>query len=172
MTRFTSKSDTGKYNKLTTGQVETKKIGQRLGQSILKSLNSRDNFIIGLYGDLGGGKTTFIKGIAFGLGIKKSITSPTFTLLKQYKTPKVELFHFDFYRLKNTDDAFGIGLEEYLKKPGSVSVIEWADRVGDLLPKEKLVIEFDFISQNQRKLTFKPLGKRYKELIKLLFTVT
>lgn len=161
MIRFTSKSD-----------KETKKIGQKLGQAILKSFTNKENFIIGLYGDLGGGKTTFIKGIAFGLGIKKPITSPTFTLLKQYKRPKVELFHFDFYRLKNKNDAFGIGLEEYLQKPGSVSVIEWADRVGDLLPKEKLVIEFDFISQNQRKLTFKPLGKRYKELIKLLFTVT
>jgi len=169
MIRFTSKKDTGKYNKLTTGQAETRKLGQKLGQAILKSLDSKDNFIIGLYGDLGGGKTTFIKGIASGLGIKKPITSPTFTLLKQYKTPKVELFHFDFYRLKNPNDAFGVGLEEYLKKPGSVSVIEWADRVEGFLSQENLAIEFDFISQNQRKLTFKPKGKKYKELTKLLF---
>lgn len=161
MTRFTSKSS-----------KETKKIGQKLGQTILKSLNSKDNFIIGLYGDLGGGKTTFIKGVAKGLGIKSNITSPTFTLLKEYKAPKAKLFHFDFYRLKKTDDAFGIGLEEYLKKPGSVSVIEWVDRVEDILPKEKLIIEFDFISQNERKLTFKPKGNKYKKLINFLFTKT
>jgi tRNA threonylcarbamoyladenosine biosynthesis protein TsaE len=147
---------------------ETKKIGQELGKQISQVLKNKpsDNFVIGLCGDLGGGKTTFIKGIAKGLGIKKIITSPTFVLLKEYKTSVLRLYHFDFYRLKNIKDALNIGTSEYLKKPGDVALIEWAEKIMDILPKEKLIIEFDFVTQNQRKLIFKPFGKKYKGLVK------
>lgn len=161
------------YQVLTNSGQQTKKIGQELGERIGKFLrNNSESLVIALSGELGSGKTTFIKGIASGLGIKKPITSPTFTLLKEYKNKGINLYHFDFYRLKNIDDALGIGLAEYLKKPGGISVIEWADRIEKLLPEEKLIIEFDFISQNQRKLTFKPKGNKYKKLINFLFTNT
>jgi tRNA threonylcarbamoyladenosine biosynthesis protein TsaE len=147
---------------------KTKEIGQRLGRNIVKSLKNKDNFVIGLIGDLGGGKTIFIKGVAKGLGIKDSITSPTFTLLKEYKAKGIDLYHFDFYRLKNLTDAKDLGLLEYLEKPKSVSLIEWADRLKDILPKEKIIIEFDFLDDNTRRLIFKPFGKKYTDLVKKL----
>lgn len=148
---------------------ETIKIGQRLGQLIKKSLKSKkfNSILIGLCGDLGGGKTTLVKGIAKGLGIKKNITSPSFTLVKEYKKNNLLLFHFDFYRLKNKKDYLNLGFEEYFQKPQSVSLIEWADKIKDLLPSEKLIIKFSFIDQNQRKLLFKPYSKNYRKLIKL-----
>ena len=148
---------------LSKSEAETKKIGQKLGQIIKKNKGS---VIIGLIGDLGGGKTTFVKGIASGLGVKGSITSPTFTLLKEYKTKDLNLYHFDFYRLKDINDAKNLGLEEYFEKSRSIVIIEWADRIKNILPDEKIIIEFDFISQNERRLTLKAKGKIPKELIK------
>lgn len=148
---------------LSKSEAETKKIGQKLGQIIKKNKGS---VIIGLIGDLGGGKTTFVKGIASGLGVKGSITSPTFTLLKEYKTKDLNLYHFDFYRLKDINDAKNLGLEEYFEKSRSIVIIEWADRIKNILPDEKIIIEFDFISQNERRLTLKAKCKIPKELIK------
>lgn len=152
---------------ITFNPLETEKIGQRLAGVFRRYLqkNPSTNLIVGLYGDLGGGKTTFVKGVATGLGIKEIITSPTFTLLKEYKISGVNLYHFDFYRLKNTQEALNLGFEEYLKRPRSIILIEWADRVDDILPKEKLIVEFDFINQNRRKIILSPEGKKYENLI-------
>lgn len=151
---------------------ETQKIGAKLGRYLKRILQEGNvkNLIIGLCGDLGGGKTTFIKGLATGLGLKKVITSPTFLLLKEYKIKDIYLYHFDFYRLKGAAQALEIGLKEYLKRPKSISVIEWADKIENILPSEKLMIDFAFIDQNKRKIIFKPMGKRYKELIRKMKT--
>ena len=96
------------------------------------------NMIICLDGELGSGKTVFTKGIANALGINESITSPTYTIIKEYDG-ELPLYHMDVYRLDGNTE--GVGIEEYFTK-GGVVVIEWADTIKDILPKERLEIEF------------------------------
>jgi len=94
---------------------------------------------LGLIGDLGAGKTVFTKGLAQGLGVKKVISSPTFVLMKVYRVNRSgkikKLVHIDAYRLKNDADAAAIGISEYFSRTDTVAVIEWADKIKKVLPK-------------------------------------
>lgn len=118
------------------------------------------NMVICLNGELGAGKTVFTKGIANALGIEDIITSPTFTIVKEYDG-ELPLYHMDVYRLNGNTD--GMGIEEYFSK-GGVVVIEWADTIESLLPKERLDIKFITIDENKRLLVLTPHGKKYEEL--------
>ena len=118
------------------------------------------NMVICLDGELGSGKTVFTKGIANALGIKEPITSPTFSIIKEYDG-ELPLYHMDVYRLDGVTD--GIGIEEYFNK-GGVVVIEWADTIKDILPKEYLHIKFKVIDENKRVLILTPYGRQYEEL--------
>ncbi len=120
------------------------------------------NMIICLNGELGSGKTVFTKGIANALGIKESITSPTFTIIKEYEG-ELPLYHMDVYRLNGNVE--GTGIEEYFTK-GGVVVIEWADTIQDILPEERLDIKFKLVegNENTRVLILKPHGQKYEEL--------
>ncbi len=118
------------------------------------------NMIICLDGELGSGKTVFTKGIAMALGIQENITSPTFTIIKEYDG-ELPLYHMDVYRLDGHVD--GIGIEEYFTK-GGVVVIEWADTIQDILPKERLDIKFRVVDENKRVIVMTPHGKKYEEL--------
>ncbi len=118
------------------------------------------NMIICLDGELGSGKTVFTKGIANALGIQESITSPTFTIIKEYEG-ELPLYHMDVYRLNG--DVDGTGIEEYFTK-GGVVVIEWADMIKDILPKERLEIKFRVAGENKRVLILKPYGQKYEDL--------
>ena len=120
-----------------------------------------ENMVICLEGDLGSGKTIFTKGFAGALGIEENITSPTFTIIKEYYNGEMPLFHMDVYRLDGKVD--GIGLEDYFKKNG-VLIIEWADTIEDYLPEERLDIKFRLIDENTRVLTFIPHGEKYEEI--------
>ena len=136
----------------------------RIGRRIAKELKPSD--IVCLFGDLGTGKTVLTKGIACGLGINSSaITSPSFVLLRQYPKVKLPLFHFDLYRLVETKDIAGLGFEEYFYGPG-VSVIEWAQRLDCLMPKDYLKIELSVKGPSRRGFKFYAFGDRYKELLK------
>lgn len=103
-----------------------------LGEKLASSLRAGD--VLALDGDLGAGKTHFIKGIAAGLGHTGDVTSPTFTLVHEYTGGRLPLYHFDFYRLETDDDALRIGLDDYLASGGIVA-IEWAGKFHALLPK-------------------------------------
>ena len=118
------------------------------------------NMIICLNGELGSGKTMFTKGIANALGINEVITSPTFTIIKEYDG-ELPLYHMDVYRLDGNVE--GIGLEEYYTK-GGVVVIEWADTIKEYLPKERLDIKFVVVDENKRVLVLTPYGKQYEDL--------
>lgn len=118
------------------------------------------NMIICLNGELGSGKTVFTKGIANGLGVKESITSPTFTMIKEY-LGELPLFHMDVYRLEGKSEDLGI--EEYFKK-GGIVVIEWADMIKDILPENRLDIKFKVLDENKRVLILTPHGREYEEL--------
>lgn len=118
--------------------------------------------VICLEGPLGAGKTALTKGIARGLGVEASVTSPTFTLLKEY-TGRLALYHFDFYRLEETSAAAEIEFADYLV-PDAVCVVEWAEHAPDFLPEEYLRIQLRFVSPTKRALVFLPQGTRYEDL--------
>ena len=118
------------------------------------------NMLICLDGELGSGKTVFTKGIANALGIQEPITSPTFSIIKEYDG-ELPLYHMDVYRLDGVTD--GVGIEEYFNK-GGVIVIEWANTIKDILPEERLDIKFKVVDENKRLLVLTPHGKQYEEL--------
>lgn len=120
--------------------------------------------LLTLEGGLGAGKTTFTKGLAKGLGIKKMVNSPTFTILKQY-SGNLELNHFDVYRLENSDED--IGFDELFASE-AVSVVEWAQFIEDYLPDERLEITIDRLSEESRSIRLYPVGQRFETLCKEL----
>ncbi|MFH1661779.1 MAG: tRNA (adenosine(37)-N6)-threonylcarbamoyltransferase complex ATPase subunit type 1 TsaE [Candidatus Falkowbacteria bacterium] len=114
--------------------------------------------VIGLIGDLGAGKTVFTKGLASGLDIKNNITSPTFVLMKIYKTSNrssiKNLCHIDAYRIKTHQDIIAIGAQEYFNREDTITVIEWADNIKKILPKKTRFITLKNLEKNKRSIYF------------------
>jgi len=119
------------------------------------------NMVICLDGELGSGKTIFVKGFAKSLGIEDNITSPTFNIIKEYSNGELPLFHMDVYRLDEVEE--NIGVSEYFSK-GGVTIIEWSDLIKDKLPEERLEIKIKIIDEDTRVLKFIPYGIVYEEL--------
>ena len=119
-----------------------------------------ENMVICLDGELGSGKTVFTKGLANALGIEESVTSPTFTIIKEYSDGEMPLYHMDVYRLDGNTD--GVGIEEYFTK-GGITVIEWAKTIKDILPEERLEIKFKIVDETKRVLVITPYGTKYEE---------
>lgn len=124
-------------------EADTRILGLRIAEA------AEPGDIIALIGDLGTGKTALTKYIAEGLGITEEVISPTFTIVKEYRSGRLPLFHFDVYRLGSGEELLDIGAEDYLED-GGVSVIEWADIVADVLPADSLVIRLEYGSGNTR----------------------
>lgn len=143
-------------------KAETINFGKRLGRIL------RRGEIIALCGELGSGKTIVVKGIAEGLGVKsnKYVNSPSFVILKVYKG-RLPLYHFDIYRLNNISEFLTVDYTEYFYGKG-VSVIEWADKIIELLPKEFLRIDISIKGENERKINIAPYGRQYKRLAEKL----
>ncbi|MFH0840331.1 MAG: tRNA (adenosine(37)-N6)-threonylcarbamoyltransferase complex ATPase subunit type 1 TsaE [Candidatus Omnitrophota bacterium] len=146
-------------NFISKNRQDTINFGKRLG----KNLKAGD--VVGLSGQLGSGKTVLTKGIAEGLGVKQAsyVNSPSFVILKEYKG-RIPLYHFDVYRLSDILQFSTVGYGEYFYGKG-VSVIEWADKVKEALPKEYLMINIDIKGKNERKISLKPHGKRYENIL-------
>ena len=125
-----------------------------------------NNMVICLNGELGSGKTVFTKGFAGALGIEENVTSPTFNIIKEYKSKEANLYHMDVYRLEG--DTSELGLEDYMKKDG-VIIIEWADMIKEKLPEERLEIKFKITGEEKRTLTIKPYGSKYEDLCEAVF---
>ncbi len=127
-----------------------------LAKKIARKLRGGD--VLALTGELGGGKTTFIQGLASELGVTKNITSPSFLILKKYKVAGgefKEFYHIDAYRLKNSCDLAGLGAEEIMADKNSVVAIEWAEKVKELLPKNAIHISFSYLKGNSRQILIK-----------------
>lgn len=135
----------------------------RIGKQIGSQLHSGD--VVALVGELGTGKTHFIKGLASGAGVKRSryITSPSFTLIHEYQG-KIPFYHVDLYRLKTEKEAEGLGLEEYLQG-GGITAVEWADKIPAHLPEQMLWIEIRFTGAHTRSIEIRAKGKRYEEIV-------
>ena len=118
---------------------------------------------LALNGDLGSGKTTFSQGLAEGLGINEDISSPTFTIIKEYENGRLPLYHMDVYRLERPEEMEDLGYEEYFYGEG-ICAVEWADNIRELWPEEYLEITFLY-SENGRILEFNPHGRKYEEII-------
>lgn len=124
----------------------------------------RKGDILALSGELGSGKTCFTAGLARGLGVSESyqITSPTFTLINEYKA-RCNLYHFDLYRLNGYSEFEDLGYEEYFSSEGVV-VIEWAEKIAEILPKSAFFIKFDYVDESSRKINIQGPKRRLKEL--------
>lgn len=120
--------------------------------------------VITLEGQLGVGKTAFTKALAEGMGITEHVTSPTFTIVKEY-AGEIPLFHMDAYRLEDSEDD--IGFDDYFYGDG-LTVIEWAQFIIDFIPKERLEITLKYVNEHERELYFNPIGKHYKHIIEEL----
>jgi tRNA threonylcarbamoyladenosine biosynthesis protein TsaE len=121
--------------------------------------------VVGLVGDLGAGKTYFVKGVAEGLGVLEDqyVVSPTFTLINEYKG-RTNLYHFDLYRIQDEREIEGLGYEEYLSGSGLV-MIEWAEKMVRFLPEELLLVEIKREDENTRTLIFTGRGDRYVKIV-------
>lgn len=140
---------------LSTSPAKTKKIGEDLAKKILKSPLQKRAFVIGLFGGLGSGKTTFSQGLARGFKIKERVLSPTFVIMKKFKTQKGKyLFHIDCYRIQDSEEILSLGFKDIIADPKNIVVIEWADRIKKILLKDTLRIHFEYIDENTRKIRF------------------
>lgn len=136
---------------------QTKSIGKEIGKIAFCGC------IIALCGELGTGKTVFVKGLAEGLEIDSFVTSPTFVIINEY-SGKLPLYHFDVYRLK-AEDLYELGYEEYFYGDG-VTVIEWAQKINNLLPQEYLRVDFEYINESERQISLIGYGESYTNIIK------
>ena len=126
-------------------EQEVMEYGFRLGQEAVPGQ------VIALTGDLGAGKTTLTKAIARGLGIEETITSPTFTIVKEYRSGRLPLFHFDVYRIGDIDEMYELGYEEYFFGDG-LCVVEWADLIEELIPEEALRISIAYGQEEEERI--------------------
>ena len=130
---------------LTNSPLETEYIGQALG----KVLSS--GTVIAYEGDLGAGKTAFTRGLARGLGCKEAVTSPTYTVVNEYLSGRLPLFHFDMYRLRCADDLWDIGWEDYLDR-GGICAVEWSENVRDAM-EDAIIVRIEKTGDESRRIT-------------------
>lgn len=130
-------------------EIETHEIAKEFIESLDKKKN-----VVCLFGDLGSGKTAFVKGMAKALGIDHyTVKSPTYAFVREYTYQKGILCHIDLYRLEKPDDILFAQIDEMIRKKGALVVIEWADRMKDSLPKNRTDICFEYVDKNTRKIT-------------------
>ncbi len=130
-----------------TSAAQTKKIAKIFAEELLNGRPGKGAFIIALKGNLGAGKTTFVQGLMRGLGVKRKIVSPTFTLLRSYaiKTDTfLTIHHFDCYRMTDERELNDLGFKEMVKDPRSIVLIEWPERVVKAIPRKKVEVVLDY----------------------------
>ncbi|MFH1820588.1 MAG: tRNA (adenosine(37)-N6)-threonylcarbamoyltransferase complex ATPase subunit type 1 TsaE [Candidatus Nealsonbacteria bacterium] len=137
-----------KKNYLTQSSAETKKLGKLLARELLKKKPKKRALVVGLEGDLGSGKTTFLQGFAKGVGAQGRVLSPTFIIMRRLNS----FYHIDCYRLGKPKELLILGFEKIISNPKNTVAVEWADKVKKILPKGTIFIKFSFVSQYKRKI--------------------
>jgi len=130
---------------LINSETEMLEYGKKLGESLVAPA------VLELLGDVGAGKTTLTRGIAEGLGISEAITSPSFTISKEYRGKKYRLIHYDFYRLADPG-IMSEDLDEAISDPNSITIVEWGESIRNILPKNRKRIEIRYIDENTREI--------------------
>ena len=144
---------------ITKSSEETKDFAKVLvGEWLELNKTKNSSWLVCLSGDLGSGKTTFVQGLAEELGIKEVVNSPTFLIMKKYSARRDEalphLYHFDCYRISDYQEILDLGWEEIISEKNNIIVIEWPEKIEEILPKKRLAIKFEFIDENVRKINF------------------
>ena len=129
----------------TNSPAQTEAVGEALGRVLLAGT------VLAYRGDLGAGKTAFTRGLARGLGAAEPVTSPTYTIVNEYLSGRIPLFHFDMYRLKNSDDLFDIGWDDYLER-GGVCAVEWSENVADAM-ENAIFVTIEKTGEGTRRIT-------------------
>ena len=156
---MTVQGDDARVSLLSRSAAQTKRLGACLAQLLAPG------DLILLQGPFGAGKTVFTQGIAAGLGIKEPVTSPSFTLVNEYRHDgRLPLFHLDLYRVDSSTEALELGLDEYIEG-GGVTVVEWPQRAETAFPLEHLLVRFALASNSQRRLIAEAIGQRYGRLL-------
>jgi len=140
----------------TKSDKDTQELGEDFAKEILNLPKKDDAIVIGLSGNLGGGKTTFLQGFAKGLGIKEKVLSPTFVIVKSYKLQVTSFkffYHIDCYRLKDKKDILELGFKEIIKDSKNIVAVEWPEIIKKVLPKNTILIKFKFIDNDTREIT-------------------
>jgi len=132
---------------ITSSQQQTQKLGHKLARRL------RPGDLVALSGPLGSGKTTLIKGICKGLGVKHLVRSPYFVIMTQYPG-KLKVYHFDLFRLEDPDELSSIGYEEYFYADG-ICLVEWAEKAEKLLPRDRIDVFLTIVSESEREITIK-----------------
>ena len=127
--------------------AETEAVGRRLAEHV------RLGSVLALRGELGSGKTQFTKGFVAAMGSNAAVSSPTFTIVHEYRDGRLPVYHFDFFRVENRQSLQRLGLDDYFFGDG-ISVIEWADRFPEFIPQQARWILFEITSENQRVISF------------------
>ena len=130
---------------ITSSPGETEKVGEALAKIL------QPGAVIAYRGDLGAGKTAFTRGLARGLGSTEQVTSPTYTIVNEYLSGRMPLFHFDMYRLGSADELFDIGWEDYLER-GGVCAVEWSENVEDAL-EDPIIVNIEKLGEESRRIT-------------------
>ena len=152
------KKETEQIEIISSSVAQTIEIARLIGEKL------KDGDLLALSGELGSGKTCFTKGLAKGLGVSEEyqITSPTFTLINEYPA-RCKLYHFDVYRLSGYSEFEDLGYEEYFAGDGVV-VIEWAEKIAKIIPRDSIFINFEYVDENRRKMIVRGLKSRLSEL--------
>ena len=129
----------------TRNESETEELGGRLARQL------PDGAVVAMYGDLGAGKTAFVRGMARGMGLSCRVSSPTFTIVNEYLGER-DLIHFDMYRLSGADELFDIGWEDYLRR-GAVCAVEWSEKVRDAFFGDEITVTIEKLGDTERKIT-------------------
>lgn len=130
----------------TKSETETIELGKKFAENNLK-----EGGVVALYGDLGTGKTRFVQGICKAFNIHYNVSSPSFTIINEYKSEKITIYHFDFYRINHIFELTEIGFDEYIFSK-AISIIEWADRVTEILPDKRYDIHFFHTEQENERI--------------------
>lgn len=127
---------------------------QQLGETFAKTLQGGE--VLALHGDLGSGKTTFVQGLAKGLGIEQKIISPTFIIMRTYQRRKEKYFyHVDLYRIESEHDVEGLGLLELMHDSNNIVVLEWPEKIANFLPEKRIDVIFEYLSDDKRTIEIK-----------------
>lgn len=165
-----------KIKHITNSAKETQKTGEKLAGQLINNKVNKKAVVVGLEGDMGSGKTTFLQGFAKGLGINDKILSPTFVILKRFaikrknraitiarpSTQRIEcsgskfsnFYHIDCYRLQSSKELIELGFKKIISSPENIIALEWADKIRGILPPEVIFIKFKFIDKNKRQISF------------------